>query len=157
MKFTVVDDATGEVLFSGTCQDASALGAPGQRVLPDVAHAPGGWVDLTGEYRAIPPKPSRKHAWDWAARVWVDPRTAEQALREAWSAAREVRNAKLAASDWVRLRADDLGQPMPAEWTAYRQALRDITNQPDPLNIAWPAAPTQSARGIDDLAASTSI
>jgi len=141
MKFTVIDDATGEVLFSGTCQDASALGAPGQRVLADVAHGPGGWVGASGEYHAIPPRPSRKHEWDWADRSWVDPRPADQVLQEAWRDVRALRNAKLTASDWVRLRADDLGQPMPTEWASYRQALRDITEQADPLNIVWPEAP----------------
>ena len=29
----------------------------------------------------------------------------------------------------------------PQPWLDYRQALRDITNQADPMNIAWPVAP----------------
>ena len=27
------------------------------------------------------------------------------------------------------------------QWQAYRQALRDITEQPDPFNIVWPETP----------------
>lgn len=54
---------------------------------------------------------------------------------------RGQRNRLLAESDWVVLRAADTGQPVPPEWLAYRQALRDITEQPDPLNIEWPVAP----------------
>lgn len=57
-------------------------------------------------------------------------------------AAKQARDKLLAASDWVRLRANDLGQPMPDEWLAYRQALRDITNQPGwPLAVIWPTRP----------------
>lgn len=29
----------------------------------------------------------------------------------------------------------------PNDWCDYRQALRDITNQPDPFNIVWPTKP----------------
>ncbi|MGG4054103.1 phage tail assembly chaperone [Delftia tsuruhatensis] len=41
----------------------------------------------------------------------------------------------------MTLRAQETGEPMPAPWLAYRQALRDITDQPDPLAIVWPTAP----------------
>jgi hypothetical protein len=30
---------------------------------------------------------------------------------------------------------------MTPEWIAYRQALRDITDQQDPFNIIWPIKP----------------
>lgn len=56
---------------------------------------------------------------------------------------RSQRDRRLAACDWVRARADDLGQPVPAAWLTYRQALRDITAQPGfPLSITWPTPPT---------------
>ena len=44
-------------------------------------------------------------------------------------------------TDWAVLRAADQGEPVSPEWLAYRQALRDVTAQADPLNIAWPVAP----------------
>ena len=47
----------------------------------------------------------------------------------------------LAASDWVTLRSNDLGEPPPPEWRAYRQALRDLTKTCDPLNVIWSVAP----------------
>jgi hypothetical protein len=31
--------------------------------------------------------------------------------------------------------------PTKEVWAAYRQALRDVTLQPDPFNIVWPTPP----------------
>ena len=59
-----------------------------------------------------------------------------------WDAVRATRNERLAATDWVILRAADQGTPVPSEWLAYRQALRDVTEQGDPLTIIWPTPPT---------------
>ena len=33
------------------------------------------------------------------------------------------------------------GTAVPQPWLDYRQALRDITKQPDPMNIDWPTPP----------------
>ena len=53
--------------------------------------------------------------------------------------ARDIRTAKLAASDWTQL-ADAPVDPAP--WAVYRQALRDITEQEGfPYDITWPAEP----------------
>ena len=55
-----------------------------------------------------------------------------------WTVIRAERNAKLVASDWTQV-AD---APVDAtQWATYRQALRDITAQPDPFNILWPEVP----------------
>jgi len=52
---------------------------------------------------------------------------------------REQRNAKLTFCDWTQV-ADALVDK--AAWAAYRQSLRDITNQPGfPWDIIWPEAP----------------
>jgi hypothetical protein len=54
------------------------------------------------------------------------------------------RNQLLAESDWTQLpdaRAA-MGAEKAAEWDAYRQALRDITDQPGyPAEINWPVKP----------------
>ena len=54
------------------------------------------------------------------------------------------RNQLLAESDWTQLpdaRAA-MGAEKAAEWDAYRQALRDITDQPGyPAEIEWPVKP----------------
>lgn len=53
-------------------------------------------------------------------------------------AIRAERNAKLTACDWTQLP----DAPVDAEaWAEYRQALRDITDQPDPFAIVWPQTP----------------
>lgn len=85
--------------------------------------------------RRIPTRPSEGHVFDFSTKQW---RVDEAA---AWAAARAKRDVLLSASDWVALRASDLGEPMPPEWAAYRQALRDITEQGDPLAIVWPVPP----------------
>ena len=59
----------------------------------------------------------------------------------AWAAVRAKRDALLAATDWVSVRAFELGQTVPEAWATYRQALRDITEQTDPFCISWPALP----------------
>lgn len=56
--------------------------------------------------------------------------------------ARRRRSALFASTEWIRSRAIDRGEPVPAEWLAYWQALRDITAQPGfPASIDWPAPP----------------
>ena len=59
-------------------------------------------------------------------------------IAEQWALVRRQRNQLLLDSDWTQL-ADS-----PADktaWAAYRQALRDITQQADPFNLVWPVAP----------------
>lgn len=55
---------------------------------------------------------------------------------------RASRDAKLAATDWVVIKALETGAAVPAEAAATRQALRDITSQAGfPWTITWPDAP----------------
>ena len=68
-------------------------------------------------------------------------RTQDEALRKEWGRFRARRNKLLAESDWVVVRAADRGEPVPTDWQTYRQALRDVTDQPDPFNIVWPTPP----------------
>lgn len=74
--------------------------------------------------------------------VWIvsdaTPEEIAQRLDDQWANIREDRNRKLADCDWTQLP----DAPVNAEeWTSYRQALRDITTQPDPFNIVWPQEP----------------
>ena len=55
-----------------------------------------------------------------------------------WVSIRVERNRKLSATDWRA--SSDL--TMSDDWKTYRQALRDITTQADPTNIAWPTEPS---------------
>jgi len=60
---------------------------------------------------------------------------------EQWVVIRGQRNRKLRASDWSVLPDVPMTSEKKSEWETYRQALRDITNQPDPFNITWPTPP----------------
>jgi hypothetical protein len=74
----------------------------------------------------------------YSAQVVVCPQSAydEEAVAEAL-----LRRAQeLKASDWTQL--PDVPQATKDLWTPYRQALRDITDQPGyPHNIDWPTPP----------------
>jgi hypothetical protein len=57
-------------------------------------------------------------------------------------AVRTQRNETLTQSDWVVIKALELGEEIPADWASYRQALRDIPTQAGfPWNIVWPVQP----------------
>lgn len=78
------------------------------------------------------------HAWDATSKRWVGrPTKAAHA-----AAARSQRDTKLAACDWVVLRAHERGEPVPPAWATYRQALRDLPTRPGfPEAVEWPSAP----------------
>lgn len=57
-----------------------------------------------------------------------------------WDEVRRKRAPLLAEADWRIQRAEDQGEDV-APLRAYRQALRDMTTQPDPNDVTWPAAP----------------
>lgn len=61
-------------------------------------------------------------------------------LIRAQSLTREKRNQLLAATDWTQM--PDVPQATMDKWAPYRQALRDVPQQPGfPKNITWPVAP----------------
>jgi hypothetical protein len=76
--------------------------------------------------------------WDGAAFLVRPYNTAE--LEAQWARVREQRNQLLKASDWTMIEDYDLGADRPA-WAVYRQALRDIGDQPNPFAITWPQMP----------------
>ena len=78
---------------------------------------------------------------------WTQMKTAEQLeterLEQASETARNQRNHLLTETDWVVVKHNELGTPIPQEWLDYRQALRDITEQSGfPDNVEWPTAPS---------------
>lgn len=85
------------------------------------------------------PFPSAILRWADGATYWHDPRSADEKSVDA----RAHRDALLLACDWVITRAFELGQAVPATWSAYRQSLRDLPQQPGfPAAIDWPTSPT---------------
>lgn len=97
--------------------------------LPSLHHA----QDANGALRAAP-QPSRLHRRAPGGRWIFD-------VEEAWSEVRSERNRRLSESDWVTLPDVPLSTEEREAWTKYRQALRDITKQPNPIAIAWPVPP----------------
>ena len=92
--------------------------------------------------KLVPATPVYENGWVYT--VAVVPKTADDwAAEEAsqWANIRAQRNRMIAACDWTQLSDSPLTAEKRAEWAAYRQALRDITNQADPFNIVWPDDP----------------
>jgi hypothetical protein len=56
-----------------------------------------------------------------------------------WVNIRFQRNSMLMSCDWTQLPDAPVNA---VAWAAYRQALRDITNQADPFAIVWPVKPS---------------
>jgi hypothetical protein len=68
----------------------------------------------------------------------LPPLSAEQVAEEV----RFTRNNLLMDCDWTQLADSSLTTEQKAAWSAYRQALRDITAQSGfPSNVTWPVAP----------------
>ena len=93
------------------------------------------WDPAQSTVKVLPPRPSEHHEFNAATKTWAVNNDA------AWAAVATRRLELFAKTEWVRSRATDQGQPVPQEWLDYWQALRDITEQPDPLAIDWPEAP----------------
>lgn len=65
---------------------------------------------------------------------------------------RKERTRRLAECDWVTLRAVSTGTPIPDDWAAYMQALRDLPDvstpqltaggQLDMASVNWPTPPS---------------
>ena len=90
-------------------------------------------VEVPAGVPLSPPSPGlalAHPAWQW-----VDPSTPETK----WASVRTRRDALLAQSDWTQL--PDVPLATKETWAIYRQALRDVTTQPDPFSIVWPVAP----------------
>lgn len=114
--------------------DAEEDGAEAE--LPDNLFVRDGLVKIK------PARPSLDHAWDGSAAAWVDTLTPEVAWQRAAAATRQERDQRLRDSDWTQLLDVPAESGVRAAWAAYRQALRDITQQAEfPLNIVWPERP----------------
>lgn len=147
--FTVVD-ANGNIARSGVCQEetfeAQAIN-PGEVVYEGNYH-PFIYYRKNGEFHKIPDQPSKMHVWDKVDCEWKATKT--YTLEQV----RLIRNAKLKTCDWTdtvsaqsRLSAEEL-----QAWQAYRQALRDITNDLDLSNVVWPTPPhAPNAISVDHL------
>lgn len=62
------------------------------------------------------------------------------ALQNQKNLARVERNSLLLSTDWTQ--AKDVSDSVSSKWAPYRQALRDVPQQPGfPTDITWPVQP----------------
>ena len=90
---------------------------------------------------------------DFSGLEWLDERTVptesevqtkydEVIAAEPLNLMREIRNIKLAETDWVVTMHKELGTNIPTAMKTYRQALRDITDSATSLDdVTWPEKP----------------
>lgn len=97
MKYTVYQLSDGRVLFSGTASNPDTLAQVGQVVVPDVQYTDG-WMDGNGGHHEKPAPPGPHHAFDWAARQWIDPRTLPELQAAKWREIKQQRDTLEATS-----------------------------------------------------------
>lgn len=129
---------TGRVcqFTSATKKEAEQLLLDGEAFIEvsDATETVDGWVSK-GKFKAVPKQPSQFHEWDWQSKEW------KSDSAKAWEHVRNTRSTRLDRCDWTQMPDVALTAEKKAEWAVYRQELRDITLQLDPLNIVWPIAP----------------
>lgn len=128
MSFTVFDKY-GVAMYA-TEQFAPALD-PGESILA------GKYLDhylLDGVPVPIPAQPAATDRFNRATKQWEPDYTMAETI------ALSRRLELLSASDWTQM--PDVEINTKTQWAVYRQALRDITDQPGyPFNIIWPTSP----------------
>jgi len=94
------------------------------------------------ELQELPPEPpGRFYRYKLSEQRWVS--LAEQETNKILSSeVRQKRNELLAGTDWTQVSDSPLNETKKNLWSAYRQQLRDITNQPGfPGSVTWPDLP----------------
>ena len=91
--------------------------------------------------------PDMGHRWHVPTADWVEiPKNVE----ELWLTVRYQRDKLIAASDWRATRSIVEKRRLHPAWADYRNALRDITLQPNPADITWPEVPTAPTFADED-------
>lgn len=92
-----------------------------------------------------PPEVSELQDLTWSGTEWVvsnKPDGEIETITEAKRNEIEIKAyRKLCRTDWFVIRKFETGIEVPAEITAYRQALRGIKDEVDPFNVDWPPPP----------------
>lgn len=82
---------------------------------------------------------------DWVFTVEVVSKSQEDLDAETASKATQVRSQRdklLAETDWMVIKSTETGIPLDLAWATYRQALRDISDQPGfPNEVVFPEKP----------------
>jgi hypothetical protein len=129
----IVDIATGVIKGNGTFMEsdvehnipAGCTGVETQPANPNQIWQNEQWVDR-------PDRPSEYHNWNNG--IW------ELDIESAGRNIRRIRDLLIAKTDWTQ--GKDIPDVVSQRYTEYRQALRDITLQPEfPANVVWPQKP----------------
>lgn len=93
-------------------------------------------------------KQTGQQTWEWdddstppTVAELTAAKSAAIAARE-WKEVRRKRDMELRLCDWTQAADSPLTDAKKTEWATYRQALRDVGSQADPLNITWPTEPS---------------
>lgn len=125
------------------------------KAFPDVSFPQTPDATLLADYNVFPVEPLPRPDYDpltqtlregmpeyqddrWVT-SWILVARSTQAVAED---IRALRDAKLAASDWISVKHLEAGTAIPSAWADYRQALRDLPAQPGfPFSVTWPVQP----------------
>ena len=103
----VFEKATGRVVSSGTTQLPHSLVSDTLDVLVGAEGRPGASYVEAGCVVAIPLRPSVHHVFDWAAKVWGDPRSLQDLKDARWAEVRRERDrAEFSGFNWDGSRFD---------------------------------------------------
>jgi hypothetical protein len=128
----------GRLTNSGAVNEADALAL--QSLIGPVVFVDSLESDCNSKYWdgqklvSKPTSPGANYQFDYSLKQWVPDFAA------AWDGVRDQRNQLLQQSDWTQL--PDVPIDTKEAWAVYRQALRVVTDPPDPFNIVWPVAPS---------------
>lgn len=104
---------------------------------------PAYWDDNEGIV-PLPESPGINFEFNYDTLQWMPD------LTKAWARVRSTRDELIAATDWRATRAVVENRRLHPAWETYRTELRDITSQPDPFTVAWPAIPTAPTFADED-------
>lgn len=150
MNYTKFDLNSGEIYLTGSCpdQDISFQEEAGFGILLDVTASADSNYVLNGTLLTYTPeqalrkkqRPAFARKWTNETFEWIDERSQEDKVTTAKIQIGYERRKLLEGSDWTQL--PDVPLETKQAWATYRQALRDITEQPGyPTNIVWPTRP----------------
>lgn len=92
-----------------------------------------------------PPETPENHSVSWSGTEWIVTDDTEaiqaKALSTQITTNRETRDNLLKLSDIEIIKAYESGESVSDEFKTYRQALRDVPQQADQLNVVWPVNP----------------
>lgn len=126
-------DMSGNVTCVCQCEEGSISGGDVLFLEPPAEVSD---IELMDSYKwangwvYIGARPSKFHKWE---NGW------QLDTAAAWRHVRSQRQVLLGSTDWTQL--PDVPPDIRTAYIAYRQALRDVTTQPDPLAIIWPTPP----------------